>query len=224
VWWAEIETKGRIAHGSMPFLGDCAVRHMVAFIGALEADLWPRLAERRTAMPVVPDAARASTLNLNGIHGGQAEPAAGLPSPCVPDSCRLVIDRRFLMEERLDDVKGEVQVILDGLATTRPGFRYGLRDLMEVHPVLTQPTAPVPQAVARAVARVLDREASFVCSPGTYDQKHIARIGHLHDCVAYGPGILELAHQPDEFVAIDDLVAASKVIALATAELLGVRP
>ena len=28
VWWAEIETHGRIAHGSMPFLGDCAVRHM----------------------------------------------------------------------------------------------------------------------------------------------------------------------------------------------------
>jgi succinyl-diaminopimelate desuccinylase len=29
-WWAEIETHGRIAHGSMPFLGDCAVRHMGA--------------------------------------------------------------------------------------------------------------------------------------------------------------------------------------------------
>lgn len=222
VWWAEIETKGRIAHGSMPFLGDCAVRHMAAFIGALEADLWPRLAQRRTAMPVVPDAARASTLNLNGVHGGQAEPAAGLPSPCVPDSCRLVIDRRFLMEERLDDVKGEVRAILDRLVGTRPGFRYGLRDVMEVHPVLTEPTAPVPQAVARAIATVLGREAAFVCSPGTYDQKHIARIGHLHDCVAYGPGILDLAHQPDEFVAIDDLVASAKVIAVAMAELLDV--
>ncbi|MBT8413629.1 MAG: acetylornithine deacetylase/succinyl-diaminopimelate desuccinylase family protein, partial [Boseongicola sp.] len=30
VWWAEIETHGEIAHGSMPFLGDCAVRHMGA--------------------------------------------------------------------------------------------------------------------------------------------------------------------------------------------------
>ena len=30
VWWAEIETKGRIAHGSMPFLGDSAIRHMAA--------------------------------------------------------------------------------------------------------------------------------------------------------------------------------------------------
>ncbi|HEX2594003.1 MAG TPA: M20/M25/M40 family metallo-hydrolase, partial [Rhizomicrobium sp.] len=28
VWWAEIETRGRQAHGSMPFLGDSAIRHM----------------------------------------------------------------------------------------------------------------------------------------------------------------------------------------------------
>ena len=86
--------------------------------------------------------------------------------------------------------------------------------------MITEPTAPVPQAVARAIARVLGREARFVCSPGTYDQKHIARIGHLQDCVAYGPGILDLAHQPDEYVAIDDLVASAKVLALAALSLL----
>ena len=44
VWWAEIETMGRIAHGSMPFLGDCAVRHMGAVIDAFERELWPALA------------------------------------------------------------------------------------------------------------------------------------------------------------------------------------
>ena len=43
-------------------------------------------------------------------------------------------------------------------------------------------------------------------SPGTYDQKHIARIGLLHDCIAYGPGILDLAHRPDEYVGIEDMI------------------
>ncbi len=37
-WWAEIETKGEIAHGSMPFLGDCAVRHMGAVLAEFEAE------------------------------------------------------------------------------------------------------------------------------------------------------------------------------------------
>jgi succinyl-diaminopimelate desuccinylase len=221
VWWAEIETLGRIAHGSMPFLGDCAVRHMGAVLAAFEHELLPELARRQTAMPVVPDGARASTLNINSIHGGQIEPDQGLPSPCVPDSCRLVLDRRFLLEERLAEVKAEVTSILDRLAAERGGFRYRIRELMEVLPVLTEPTAPVPQAVAAAIGRVLGREAQFVCSPGTYDQKHIARIGHLQDCVAYGPGILDLAHQPDEYVGIEDMVASAKVMAMTALRLWG---
>ncbi|MGH6912749.1 MAG: acetylornithine deacetylase/succinyl-diaminopimelate desuccinylase family protein, partial [Geminicoccales bacterium] len=49
-------------------------------------------------------------------------------------------------------------------------------------------------------------------------------IGHLDDCIAYGPGILELAHQPDEYVVIDDLVASAKVMAHATLRLLGALP
>ncbi len=47
VWWAEIETKGEIAHGSMPFLGDCAVRHMGAVLEAFERDLFPALDRKR---------------------------------------------------------------------------------------------------------------------------------------------------------------------------------
>ena len=111
VWWAEIETHGHIAHGSMPFLGDCAVRHMGAVIDAFEQCLYPELAQRRTAMPVVPDGARHSTMNINSIHGGLEEPEAdytGMPSALVPDRCRMVIDRRFLIEEQLDDVKAEM--------------------------------------------------------------------------------------------------------------------
>jgi succinyl-diaminopimelate desuccinylase len=47
------------------------------------------------------------------------------------------------------------------------------------------------------------------------------RVGHLEDCIAYGPGILDLAHQPDEYIDIDDMVASAKVMAAATLALLG---
>jgi succinyl-diaminopimelate desuccinylase len=42
--------------------------------------------------------------------------------------------------------------------------------------------------------------------------------------VAYGPGILDLAHQPDEYCGIDDLAMSIKVLALAIIDLLGVDP
>jgi succinyl-diaminopimelate desuccinylase len=215
VWWAEIETHGRIAHGSMPFLGDCAVRHMHAVIDRFERDLYPRLAARHTTMPVVPPGARQSTLNINSIHGGHAEIAAGFPAACVPDSCRMIIDRRLLAEESLDGVKAELRALLDQLSLEREGFRYGLRDLFEVAPTLTDRDGPVAAATASAIRRVLGREPEFICSPGTYDQKHIDRIGKLKDCIAYGPGSLDLAHQPDEYVRIDDMVNAAKVMATA---------
>jgi succinyl-diaminopimelate desuccinylase len=208
-----------MAHGSMPFLGDCAVRHMHAVVERFERDLYPTLVARRTDMPVVPSGARHSTLNINSIHGGQAE-TAGYPAPLVPDSCRMVIDRRLLIEESMDRVKGEVRELLDQLADERAGFRYSIRDIFEVRPTMADRNGPVARSTAAAIRRVIGRAPEFVCSPGTYDQKHIDRVGKLRDCIAYGPGILDLAHQPDEYVVIEDMVNSAKVMALAARSLL----
>jgi succinyl-diaminopimelate desuccinylase len=220
VWWAEIETHGHIARGSMPFLGDNAIRHMDAVLQAFESELYPALAGRRTAMPLVPEGARASTMNINSIHGGPPEGIAGRPAPVVPDRARMVIDRRFLIEEDLADVKGEVRDLLDRLAATRKNFSYELKDIFEVIPTQTAEESTVVQAVASGIEAVLGKKPEMVVSPGTYDQKHIARIGHLHDCIAYGPGILDLAHQPDEFVGIEDMIHSAEVMALALTVLL----
>ena len=219
VWWAEIETHGRMAHGSMPFLGDCAVRHMHAVVDRFERDLYPKLAARRTDMPVVPPGARHSTLNINSIHGGQAE-MPGYPAPVVPDSCRMVIDRRLLIEENVDAAKGEVRELLEQLVKDRGGFRYSIRDIFEVRPTMADRDGPVARSTAAAIRRVIGRDPEFICSPGTYDQKHIDRVGKLRDCIAYGPGILDLAHQPDEYVVIEDMVNSAKVMALAARSLL----
>jgi succinyl-diaminopimelate desuccinylase len=223
VWWAEIETLGRIAHGSMPFLGDSAIRHMAALLGEIEDTLYPVLATRQTAMPVVPPLARQSTLNINSIHGGQPEPEAGytgFPAPIVAHSARIVIDRRYLIEETPEAVRQEVVDLLERLKATRPGFRYELRDLWTIPPTMTDRDAPVVRAVDRAITEVLGLSPDYVVSPGTYDQKHIDRIGKLHNCIAYGPGILDLAHQPDEYVGIDDMLDSAKVMALALQDLL----
>ena len=215
-WWAEIETFGEIAHGCMPFLGDCAVRHMGAVIDKFETELFPAMAARRTDMPVVPDGARSSTMNINSIHGGQPEQEedfTGLPAHCVPDSCRIVIDRRFLVEETLEDVRGEVERLLDGLKAERPKFDYEIRELNSVLPSMTDRNSPIAASVAKQIEKVMGKPAEFVASPGTYDQKHIDRIGKLKNCVAYGPGILELAHKPDEYVGVNDMIDSAHVMA-----------
>ncbi len=229
VWWAEVQTHGRIAHGSMPFLGDSAISHMVAFLHLLDTQLQPRLQTRRTAEPVEPPGARLSTLNINGIHGGHpeqryrlndlGEPVGDLPTPVVAHACTAVLDRRFIAEESLEAVKQEIIDMLDELVRTRPGFAYSVQEIMSFVPSATPQDAPVVLATAKAIARVLGREPQFIASPGTYDQKHIQRTGQLRDCIAYGPGILDLAHQPDEYVGIDELVQSAQVMALAVLDL-----
>ena len=224
VWWAEIETHGEIAHGSMPFLGDCAVRHMGALLAAFEEKLFPALDAKQTRMPVVPEGARRSTLNINSLHGGQAEIPAestGLPSPVVPDSARMVIDRRFLIEEDIDEVQAEIRDVLERVKAGRAGFDYGIREMHRVLPTMTDRDAPVVTTVTEAIRQTLGKDPAYVVSPGTYDQKHIDRIGKLKNCVAYGPGILDLAHKPDEYVGVDDMVASAQVMALSLLSLLG---
>ncbi|MCV2447536.1 acetylornithine deacetylase/succinyl-diaminopimelate desuccinylase family protein [Paracoccus sp. DMF] len=223
VWWAEIETQGRIAHGSMPFLGDSAIRHMGAVLEEMERSLFPLLLTRRTEMPVIPEGARIPTLNINAIHGGEPDLGpefTGLPAPCVADRCRIVIDRRFLIEEDLAEVKREVTALLDKVRAQRPNFRYEIRDLFEVIPSMTDREAPVVRSTAAAIQRVLGREAGYVVSPGTYDQKHIDRIGKLKNCIAYGPGVLDLAHQPDEWIGVRDMLDSARVMALVLADIL----
>lgn len=223
LWWAELETKGRIAHGSMPFLGDCAVRHMGAVIDELEESVFPALKSRLTEAPVIPEGARNATMNFNSLHGGQTEilkETGGLPSPCVPDSCRLVVDRRVLWEEDMAETKQEFRDAIERVKARRDGFDYELREMFEVAPSMTDKDAPVVQTVSQAIQDTLGVTPEYVVSPGTYDQKHIDRIGHLKNCIAYGPGILDLAHQPDEYIDVEDMVASACVMAAALERLL----
>jgi succinyl-diaminopimelate desuccinylase len=217
VYWFEVTARGRIGHGSMPFLGASAISGMGRFLRAVDDELLPRLASRRTAVPVVPEGAQYATLNVNGIEGGQ--PVEGIQTPCVADLCRAVFDRRFLIEEGFEATKAEVEALVRRAGTLAPGIAFELRDLMVVHPTRTPDDSPVIEALSRSIATVLGKQPAIVASPGTYDQKHVARIGGVPHCVAYGPGILDLAHQPDEWCAIDDLVAATKVLALSVLQL-----
>lgn len=220
VYWFQVTTHGHIAHGSMPFLGESAIEHMNAFMETIRRDLVPSFRSRHTDVPVVPELARHPTLNINAIHGGQ--PEGPVQSPCVAHRCSATFDRRFLIEEGFESTRQEIVDLLEGMRGSIPSFRYDLEDLLVVHPTRTPPDASVISALGRNIAGVLGREATFVASPGTYDHKHVARIAGVENCVAYGPGILELAHQPDEWCSVEDLANATRVLALSIAELAGV--
>jgi succinyl-diaminopimelate desuccinylase len=216
VYWFRVTAHGQSAHGSMPFLGANAIAGMAEAIAALERRLQPRLAMRRTAQPVEPLEARHPSLNINSIHGGQP---GGIQTPCVADRCEAVFDRRFLAEEPVEMVKEEIAHLIGEIAAADPRVGFSIDELMTVLPCHTEPDSPLVDTLRGAIATVTGFAPPLVLSPGTYDQKHVMRLGLVEQCVAYGPGILELSHQPDEYCRVDHLVQAAQAMALATMRL-----
>lgn len=221
VYWFDVIAHGQVAHGSMSHLGRSAIDDMGALLEAFRTRLAPKLAMRLSALPVVPRPSRRPSLNVNAITGGQA--GAYTQSPCVADRCVATFDRRFIPEEGFDAVRAEIAALVEAVGREDPGRRFTIEDRMVVHPTSAPPGSPLVHALSGAVREVCGRDTELVASPGTYDQKHFARIAGIEDCVAYGPGSLEEAHQPDESCAVDDLVASTQVLALAALELVGPR-
>jgi succinyl-diaminopimelate desuccinylase len=219
VYWFKVTTHGRIAHGCMPHFGVSAIDHMADFLHGVTHELKPELAKRKTAVPVEPPGSRFASINVNAVFGGQ--PEEGTQTPCVADRSGAIFDRRFLTEEPFESVKGEITEMLQELKAANSEFQYQMEDLMIVHPVHTDEGCELVQTISGCVEKVFGRKAQLTASPGTYDQKHVVRIANVAQCIAYGPGLLNQAHLPDEYCMVEDVVESAKVMAMTAVQLLG---
>ena len=71
----------------------------------------------------------------------------------MPDRCVITIDRRYLIEEDPADVKAEIDALMRRVQQQRDGFEYEIRDLFEVHPIMTSANPrllPVATAIEAA--------------------------------------------------------------------------
>ena len=219
VYWFKVTTQGRIAHGCMPHFGVSAIDHMADFLHNVTHELKPALAKRKTAAPVEPPGSRFASINVNSVFGGQ--PEDGTQTPCVAHRSGAIFDRRFLSEETFEDVRGEIHAMLADLEAKNSEFKYNIEDLMVVHPVHTDEDCDLVQTISGNVEKIFGRKPKLTASPGTYDQKHVVRIANVSQCIAYGPGILDQAHLPDEYCLVDDVISSAKIMALTTMQLLG---
>jgi len=213
--WLELETRGRQSHGSMPSLGVNAIEKMMKLLGAIERELAPRFAGL-SAHPVRPPQCRSSTLTVTTI-------GAGTKVNVVPAVCKATLDWRLVPEQNVEEALKALDELRARLAGQDPEFHSEVKVLMSVNPTLVPSDTPLVEALLTAGRAVLGRPMSFSVSPGSDDQKFVVQKAGLSQCVLYGPGPLELAHQSDEYQPIADLKQATKILALTILELLGRR-
>jgi acetylornithine deacetylase/succinyl-diaminopimelate desuccinylase family protein len=201
--WADIEARGRAAHGSRPDLGADAIVHMgavLAEVGALD---------RRLA-----GADRHPLLGRGSVHASIIGGGQELSS--YPERCLLQIERRTLPGETAAALEAEVT---DLLARARePALDATGRVTLVREPFEVAAEADIVTLVRRVGADVAGRDIEVVGHTAWMDAAILAAAGI--PTVVFGPGG-EGAHAVEEWVDLGEVEQCARVLAGVAAEWCG---
>ncbi len=179
-----IRLRGRSGHSSDPSLGNSALEGMHELIGALlhwRAELQQRHVNPAFQVPV-------PTLNLGRVCGGDN------PNR-ICGECELDIDLRLLPGMDIEEVRAEMDAHLRPVAERR-GLQFSTERLFSgVAAFETAPDATLVQALEALTGHPAGAVSFATEAP------YLVQLGI--ETVVLGPGDIDQAHQPDEFLALD---------------------
>lgn len=188
-----LEFTGRAAHSAYPHLGHSAIepaaRAMVA-LAELRAQLELERPPHGEVFPEVPFVA----LNIGTVAGGSA-------ANVIPDRCEIHLGIRVLPGMTMEDVVAKVR----GVVVRVVPEPFTLEPVTESPAMLLDPDAPILRAVCEAVGQRETHSVMFGSDAGW-----LQRAGF--DTVLFGPGDIEVAHQPNEFIPIAEFRRGGEVL------------
>ena len=193
--WIEATFRGRAAHGSIPESGVSAILPAAAFC--------TKLHERSRAFPEIPGLGTTS-LNIGQFEGGWQVNV-------VPDTATLRLDSRVVTQEERDRVVALVQE-LGSTCAGACGAQFEYCVFNDKARIVSDPNAPDVQRFLRVHGDVTGKPIQARIAP--YSTDAVAIVPRLSvPVVIYGPGRIEQAHQPDEYLELDSLYEALEIVA-----------
>jgi succinyl-diaminopimelate desuccinylase len=207
VFWARVAVHGRMAHGAMPYAGANpigAVGHFLAGLPGVERRIRRGVPRSRfLGRPhVTPTIVRAPVKGAaqNNVIPGEAE--IRLDVRLTPGlEPERALDAIQALARATEGRFSPVRLTVETIEPPRPATRVDRSE-------------PIVQALAWAMRTVSGRPARFGGVPGSTDGT-IFRSEVGIPIVTCGPGGREIPHQIDEYVEIEELVAAARAYALA---------
>jgi succinyl-diaminopimelate desuccinylase len=209
--WVEAAFEGVATHGSVPHEGVNAAYHAARLVTAVETQLVPRLTAR--THPLLGSA----TVNVGVVRGGDRP-------PMVPASCSVQLDRRWLPRERHEEVLAEVRGVVEELRQADPQVRAVVREMEGTSAFVHAPLeCPADDPGLLLLCDVVEERLPGAGVPvgvnfWTDGALLAARTGT--PTVVCGPGHIAQAHSLEEWVALDQVRAASEVYVGFTARFL----
>ena len=211
--WLEVDITGKQSHGSMPSEGVNALEFAQRLMQTIDEDIRPLIAEP-TPLPVQPPACRMTTLTPTILQAGEK-------INTVPATCRIGYDWRLIPELSVEWAKEQIVAACEKVKAAMPGSDYSITWRGADNPTLVPKDTDLVNAFFASGKIYLGKDMEFSVSPGMDDQKYVVQKGKLEKCIVYGPGRLTLAHKADEFVNIEEMKTAAKIMALSAVDLLG---
>lgn len=194
--WFEITVSGQTAHASTPWKGADAIAAMAEIICCIREEI--------NHCPAHPDLGK-TTVTFGQIEGGYRPYV-------VPDKCRLWIDMRLVPPTDTAAAKAMVLRALSQAETMVPGVRTSYKITGSRPSIEKDDSSPLLACLKKAVWETTEEEAPVTVFPGYTDTAVIAGTLHNKNCMSYGPGSLELAHKPDEYVPCEDILRCEEVL------------
>lgn len=195
VYGFETTVRGREAHSSCPHLGANAI----IAAGELVTKLG-QIARNLKSVPPGPAATEFdppySTLNVASIGGGTA-------LNIIPNECRFRWEMRLVPSDEPDRIREEFETF--GMRDLLPQLRTGAPDAsIETTPLFVVPAlAPDRQAAAeRIVLKLTGRNRAYSVAFGS--EAGIFQKAGIPTVIC-GPGSIEQAHRPDEFIEVSQI-------------------
>jgi succinyl-diaminopimelate desuccinylase len=199
-----VRVRGRPAHVGLHYEGVNAFGTAVDLAVELR-ELEQVLRRRRSALEFSPPSERASEsiMLVGGVSGG------GTNFNIVPAEFTFTIDRRPNPEEVYDEARRELLALLE--SHRERGVDLDWEVLQDAPSAVTPAGSDFVEAVAGAVTAATGGRPTVTCCPGVLETRIYGQLGI--PAVAFGPGLIERMHGPDEDVPIANLVQAAEVYA-----------
>ncbi|WP_227378558.1 ArgE/DapE family deacylase [Haladaptatus halobius] len=207
-----VTAHGSKAHGCMAHDGSNAVMAMNDFLARVD-EYEDELHARTTDLPVTPSESRRADISATMIDAGYSENV-------IPDRCRATFYRVLVPDETVEAAREEIRELLaDSEVATGQKFEYD--EIMFAEPTIVSENGVVSETYMENILDFYD-DTEPVVSPGSDDQRFVVNDAGIEECIVYGPGLLKQAHVVDEFVPVDEVLTAAKVMAASTADIMGV--
>jgi len=207
-----VTARGEKAHGCMAHDGANAVMAMTDFLTRID-EYEDELHARTTDLPVTPADSRHADISATMLDAGYSENV-------IPDRCRATFYRVLVPGETVESAREEIRDLMDE-AEAETGHRFDYEEIMFAEPASVPEDCAVARTYTENILEFYD-ETDPVVSPGSDDQRFVVNDAGIEECIVYGPGLLEQAHVVDEYVPVEEIVTAAKVMAASTADLMGV--